>query len=93
KVLKDGVTEQELNKAKNQYLTGKLRELQTANGKASAIGEAAVVYGNAEHVNTELAEVQAVTADQIKAVLNKYISGKKRVVIEYVPSPPKTAAK
>src|SRR4051812_8097039 len=93
KVLKDGVTEQELNKAKNQYLTGKLRELQTANGKASAIGEAAVVYGNAEHVNTELAEVQAVTADQVKAVLNKYIAGKKRVVIEYVPSPPKTAAK
>jgi zinc protease len=93
KVLKDGVTEQELNKAKNQFLTGKLRELQTAHGKASAIGEAAVVYGNAEHVNTELAEVQAVTADQIKAVLNKYITGKKRVVVEYVPSPPKTAAK
>jgi zinc protease len=93
KVLKDGITEAELNKAKNQYLTGKLRELQTANGKASAIGEAAVLYGNAEHVNSELAEIQAVTTDQVKAALNKYITGKKRVVIEYVPSPPKTAAK
>jgi zinc protease len=93
KVLKDGVTEDELNKAKNQYLTGKLRELQTANGKASAIGEAAVLYGNAEHVNKELAEVQAVTADQVKAALNKYIAGKKRVVIEYVPQAPKTASK
>lgn len=93
KVLKNGVTETELNKAKNQYLTSKLRELQTANGKASAIGEAAVLYGNAEHVNKELAEVQAVTPDQIKAVLNKYIAGKKRVVIEYVPEGAKTAAK
>jgi zinc protease len=92
-VLKNGVTNEELNKAKNQYLTGKLRELQTANGKASAIGEAAVVYGKADRVNTELGEIQAVTADQIKAVLNKYISGKKRVVIEYVPAPPKTAGK
>ena len=91
-VLKNGVTEAELNKAKNQYLTSKLRELQTANGKASAIGEAAILVGNAEHVNSELAELQAVTADQVKAVLNKYIAGKKRVVIEYLPAP-KTAAK
>jgi len=93
KVLKDGISEDELNKAKNQYLTGKFRELQTAHGKASAIGEAAVIYGNAEHVNQELAEIQAVTADQIKKVLSKYIVGKKRVVVEYVPAQPKTAAK
>jgi zinc protease len=93
KVLKDGVTEEELAKAKNQYLTGKLRELQTANGKASAIGEAAVMYGKAEQVNQEFAKIQAVTAEQIKAALNKYIAGKKRVVIEYTPEQQKTAAK
>jgi zinc protease len=92
-VLKNGVSQDELNKAKSQYLTAKLRELQTAQGKAGAIGEAAVIYGNAENVNTELAKVQAVTADQVKSVLNKYISGKKRVTVEYVPSKPKTAAK
>jgi zinc protease len=93
KILKNGVSRGELNKAKSQYLTNKLRELQTANGKASAIGEAAVLYGNADYVNKELAKIQAVTPEQIKAVLNKYITGKKRVVVEYVPSPPKTAAK
>lgn len=92
-VLKNGITQDELNKAKNQYLTSKLRELQTANGKASAIGEAAVLYGNAEHVNSELAKIQAVTADQIRAVLNKYISGKKRVVVEYLPQANKPGAK
>jgi zinc protease len=93
KLLKNGVSQDELNKAKSQYLTGKLRELQTANGKASAIGEAAVLHGNADYVNKELAKIQAVTPDQVRAVLNKYIAGKKRVVVEYVPSPPKTAAK
>jgi len=92
-ILKNGVTEDELNKAKNQYLTSKLRELQTANGKAGAIGEAAVLYGNAEHVNSELAQIQAVTADQIRAVLNKYISGKKRVIVEYLPQAGKPGAK
>jgi zinc protease len=85
KILKNGVTEEELKKAKNQFLTGKLRELQTNNGKASALGEAAVIYGDAERMNTDLAKLQAVTGDQVKNVLNKYITGKKRVVIEYLP--------
>jgi zinc protease len=84
-ILKNGVTEDELKKAKNQFLTGKLRELQTNNGKASALGEAAVIYGDPERINTDLAKLQAITADQVKNVLNKYIAGKKRVVIEYLP--------
>src|SRR5437016_3889724 len=91
KVLKDGITEDELKKAKNQFLTGKLRELQTNNGKASALGEAAVNYGDAERMNTDLAKLQAVTAEQVKDVLNKYIAGKKRVVIEYLPEAMKSA--
>ena len=91
-ILKNGVTEDELKKAKNQFLTGKLRELQTNNGKASALGEAAVIYGDAERINTDLAKLQAVTTDQVKNVLNKYIAGKKRVVIEYLPDAMKSAA-
>jgi zinc protease len=85
KILDSGVTEAELQKAKNQFLTGKLRDLQTNAGKASALGEAAVLYGDPSRVNTDLAKIQAVTADQVKEVLNKYIKGKKRVVIEDLP--------
>ena len=39
------------------------------------------------------AMVQAVTAGQIKDVLNKYITGKKKVVIEYLPESMKTVSK
>jgi zinc protease len=92
-VLKKGVTEAELAKAKNRFLTGKLMELETANGKASALGEAAVIYGDATRVNTGLAMVQAVTTAQVKDVLNKYITGKKKVVIEYLPESMKSAIK
>lgn len=84
-VLKNGIRGDELEKAKNQFLTGKLRELQTNDGKASALGEAAVVYNNVQRVNTDLAKIQAVTADDIKSVLNKYIAGEKQVSIEYLP--------
>lgn len=90
KVLKEGVTEAELAKAKNRVLTAKLLERETANGKASALGGAAVIFGDANRVNTDLAMMQAVTAAQIKNVLNKYVTGKKKVVIEYLPESMKT---
>ena len=85
KVLKNGVTDAEVEKAKTRFLTGKLLERETTNGKASALGEAAVIYRDAARVNTELAKVQAVTAAQIRDAFNRYISGKKKVVIEYLP--------
>lgn len=92
-VLKKGVTEAELAKAKNRFLTGKLMERETSNGKARALGEATVVYGDANRVNTDLAMLQAVTTAQVKDVLNKYITGKKKVVIEYLPESMKAASK
>ena len=93
KILKDGVTEMELDKAKNRFLTGKLMERETNNGKASALGEAAVIYRDPNHINTDLAKYQAVTAGEIKDILNKYIAGKKKVLIEYLPEAKKEAAK
>jgi zinc protease len=93
KVLKDGVTEAELDKAKTRFLTGKLLERETNNGKASALGAAAVLFQDPNHVNTDLAELQAVTAEQIKEVLNRYLTGKKKVVIECLPEAMKAAGK
>ena len=93
KILKDGVTEAELDKAKNRFLTGKLMERETNNGKASALGEAAVIYRDPNHINTDLPKYQAVTASQIKDVLNKYMAGKKKVLIEYLPEKKKEATK
>jgi zinc protease len=84
-VLKNGVTQAELDKAKSRFLTGKLEERETVNGKASALGQAAVVYGDATRVNTDLAKLQAVTTAEIKEVMNRYITGKKKVVVEYLP--------
>jgi zinc protease len=84
-VLKNGVTEAELEKAKNRFLTGKLQERETVNGKASALGQAVVVYADANRINTDLAKLQAVTTSEIKEVMNRYITGKKKVILEYLP--------
>lgn len=91
KFLQEGVTPAELAKAKNRFLTGKLMERETNSGKASALGEAAVLYGDPDRVNTHLAKLQAVTADQIKEAMNRYLT-KKKVVIEYLPEAMKPTA-
>ena len=93
KVLKDGVTEAELDKAKNRFLTGKLMDRETNNGKANALGEAVVIYHDPDRINTDLAKYQAVTAKQVKDVLNKYLNGKKRVLLEYLPEANREGAK
>ena len=93
RILKNGVTEAELDKAKNRFLTGKLMERETNNGKAGALGEAAVIYRDPNHINSDLARYQAVTAGQIKDVLNKYTAGKKNVLIEYLPETKKEPPK
>ncbi|HLC12128.1 MAG TPA: pitrilysin family protein [Chthoniobacterales bacterium] len=93
KILRDGVTEAELDKAKNRFLTGKLMERETNNGKASALGEAAVIYRDPNHINTDLARYQAVTTSEVKDVLSKYLAGKKQIMIEYLPDAKKEAGK
>ena len=92
-ISKNGVSEAELDKAKNRFLTGKLMERETNNGKASALGEAAVIYRDPNHINTDLARYQAVTTSEVKDVSNKYLAGKKKILIEYLPEAKKEAGK
>ena len=63
------VSAAELEKAKNQLVTDQLRERETSNGKALALGEAAVLLGDPARVNTDLARLQAVTAADIQRVM------------------------
>jgi len=84
-LLKNGVSEQELAKAKNRLLTAKLLKRETTNGKADALGEAVVIFGDPNRVNTDLRDLQAVTAVRVKEAFAKYVFGKKKVVLEYLP--------
>ena len=80
----------ELEKAKNQLITNQLRERETSNGKALALGEAAVLLGDPNRVNTDLARLQAVTAADVRRVMKKYFTDANRLVITYLAESPKT---
>ncbi|MDT7541483.1 MAG: zinc protease [Acidobacteriota bacterium] len=79
------VTPAELEKAKNQLVTGRLHELETNNGKALALGDAATLLGDPNHVNTDLARLSKITAADVQRVMKKYLTDQNRLVLYYLP--------
>jgi len=77
------VTAAELEKAKNLIITSALRERETNDGKAGALGEAITQNHDATYVNRGLARLQAVTAADVQRVVKKYLVDGKAVVITY----------
>ena len=84
------VSAAELEKAKNQLITDQLRQRETSNGKALALGEAAVLLRDPNRVNTDLARFQAVTAADIQRVMKKYFTDSNRLVLYYLPEASKS---
>jgi zinc protease len=84
------VTAAELEKAKNQIITEQLQQRETGNGKALALGEAAVLLGDPDRVNTDLGRLQAVTAADVQRVMKKYFTDENRFVLYYLPEASKS---
>jgi zinc protease len=89
------VSAAELEKAKNQIITAQLRERETNNGKALALGDAAVLLGDPNRANTDIERLSKVTAADVQRVMKKYLTDTNRLVIYYLPEslrPAKPAA-
>ena len=74
----------ELAKVKNLLVTAELRQRETNQGRASAIGRAATVVGDVNSVNTALQALQGVTAGDVRRVMQKYVRDGKPVILTYV---------
>ena len=68
RVAAEGVTADELTKARNIMLADFWRELATIDGKAGALGRAAVFHGAYERLFDLPQEIEAVSADDLRAV-------------------------
>lgn len=78
-------TAAELAEAKNELIAGKLRERETIDGRAFALGYALRTAGDAALANTELADLQKVTAADVQRVAKKYLTDQGRMTIRYLP--------
>jgi predicted Zn-dependent peptidase len=66
-------------------VTSELRSRETALGKSQTLGEAAVMLGDPNRVNTDLQKLLAINADDIQRVAKKYFTDNNRYVFYYLP--------
>ncbi|MEP7186762.1 MAG: pitrilysin family protein [Rhodanobacter sp.] len=79
------IADAELQKVKTQLLTSELKQRQTAQGIAFALGQASLIGGDPAQVNTDLAALQKVTEKDVHRVMQKYVTGARSVTIDYLP--------
>jgi predicted Zn-dependent peptidase len=80
KIKKDGVTEKELQKIKNQKLMEFYGQIETINGKSNNIGTYEVFFGDYKKMFDAPAAFNKVTAEDVKNVAVKYFTKKNRTV-------------
>ncbi len=82
----EGVTEAELEKAKNQMLRGVVTSLLTDASKASLIGEAAAIEGDPERVNRAIDDIRKVTVEDVARVAREYLVPERRTIVTVKPT-------
>jgi zinc protease len=80
KIKKDGVTENELQKVKNQMLIEFYRQVETINGKSNNIGTYEVFFGDYKKMFDAPEAYNKVTVEDIKRVANTYFNKRNRTV-------------
>jgi len=82
---RDGVTQHELEKAKNQMMKAAVARLLTVRGKAQKLGETAMFYPDPECLNRELDAIAGVTREDIRRVAQTYLVPERRTSVNVVP--------
>ncbi len=91
-VIKNGVTAEELAKAKTQELRQFIDQRRSSLNTANLIGEYAVYYNDPNLINTVAKKEAAVTLDDVHAVATRYFVRDERAVVITMPAPKDAAA-
>jgi predicted Zn-dependent peptidase len=92
-VQKDGITTEEIDKARVQFLRGQIQTRQSDLNTAMQIGQYAVYFGDPDLINTVVDKFDAVTADQVKEAARKYLVPEQLAVVTDLPAAQHPAAK
>jgi len=92
RVLAEGVTARELEKARNAIRGAFVFGLESTLSRAQYLAMTELYDGDAALVNTELARYEAVTRDDILRVARRYLVPTNRLVLEVRPVAPATSA-
>lgn len=81
-----GPTAEEMEKIENQLVNDSVRMRQSSMSRAQQIAEFALYDGDPKLVNTELDELLAVTGEQIRHAVGKYLNTENRALLDVVPA-------
>lgn len=82
----------ELAKVRTQLVTAALKERETNEGTAMALGWAVIRFGDPKAADAELAALQAVTAEDVQRVLREYLLSKPYRTLTYTQADQKEGA-
>lgn len=86
KVVKNGVTEEELKKAKNIEEANTIMSNKNTLTKAMTIAKYWAYYDDPEMINTEIDKYLNVTQEDIRRVAKKYLGTDNKVILTYMPA-------
>jgi len=82
-----GITDQELEKAKNMRVAEFYRQMKTIDGKANTIGSYEVFFGDHRKLFSAAESYSKVTRDEVQRVAEKYFTEKNRTAATLIPEP------
>jgi zinc protease len=82
---KDGFSEEDLTRIKANYETRFYNSFESVQSKAFTLAEYMMFTGDPEFYKKDLANIQAVTVADVKAVYEKYLKGKNFIETSFVP--------
>ena len=80
------VTAAELAEAKNELVADALRGRESIDDRATTLGMALIMTGDATAADREIAEIQAVTAADVQRVARRYLTPQRQITINYLPA-------
>ena len=85
-IKRDGITQQELDKVRTQFLRGQIQARSSSQFLANQIATLTVFYNDPNLINTAYDKFAAVTADQVKQAAQKYLVPEHRSVVITLPA-------
>ena len=85
-IAKNGPDPNEMQKVNNQLVNDAVRTRQSSMSRAQQIAEFALYDGDPSLINSKLEELLAVTPDQIREAVNKYLNTENRALLDIVPA-------
>lgn len=85
-IRQEGVSEEEVAKAKRQMEVGFVRGLSTTHSLASRVGQETVFFGRVRSLDERLASINAVTPEDVQRVVKEYLVPESRSVVHVLDS-------